>query len=77
MTPETISMATEAIPTTIATGTIAMLGIVMLWEMIRKGIALWKTGNQKKIIRFICIFIFNTAGLLPIIYLTFFNKKKK
>jgi methionyl-tRNA synthetase len=45
--------------------------------MVWRGIALWKAGSQKRLTRFICLFIFNTVGLLPIIYLAFFNKKKK
>jgi methionyl-tRNA synthetase len=50
---------------------------IILWEAVWKGIALWKSGNQKKLVWFICIFIFNTLGILPIIYLLFFSKKKK
>ena len=30
---------------------------------------MYKAGKQKEIWRFVCIFIFNTFGLLPIIYL--------
>ncbi|MFA7717861.1 MAG: DUF5652 family protein [Candidatus Absconditabacterales bacterium] len=46
-------------------------------EMIWKGIALWKSGSKRQMPRFICIFIFNTVGILPIIYLAFFQKKSK
>ena len=45
------------------------LAFLIAWEMIRKFFALYKAGQQKEIWRFICIFIFNTFGLLPIIYL--------
>jgi hypothetical protein len=41
--------------------------------MIWKGIALWKTGRNNQIGWFLAIFIFNTAGILPIIYLAFFQ----
>ena len=37
----------------------------MTWKFF----ALYKAGQQKEIWRFICIFLFNTFGLLPIIYL--------
>ena len=45
------------------------LAFLIIWEMVRKGIAMYKAGKQKEIWRFVCIFIFNTFGLLPIIYL--------
>lgn len=70
-------LSKELIPQTMDKGIIIFLGLVILRDSIWKSIALWRAGNQKKLARFICIFILNTAGLLPIIYLTFFNKKKK
>lgn len=51
--------------------------ILVLWEAIWKGIALWKTGRNNQLVWFILILILNTAGILPIIYLAFFQKKKK
>ena len=45
------------------------LAFLIIWEMIWKGIAMYKAGKQREIWRFICIFIFNTFWLLPIIYL--------
>ncbi len=51
--------------------------ILVIWEMVWKGIALWKAGTQKQLAWFVCIFIFNTLGILPIIYLLFFQKKEK
>lgn len=53
---------------------IAMLGF---WELIWKGIALWKTGRNNQLAWFVCILIFNTIGILPIVYLVFFQKKRK
>ena len=55
-----------------------MLAVALLAirEMIWKGIALWKAGKRQQIIWFIFIFIFNTAWLLPIIYLIS-NRKNK
>lgn len=48
-----------------------------LLEIILKGIALWKAGRNNQLAWFIIIFIFNTAGILPLIYLLFFQNKKK
>lgn len=48
---------------------------LMIWEAVWKGIALWKSGRNNQLKWFIAIFIFNTVGLLPIVYLKFFQKK--
>ena len=50
--------------------------LVILWDFVWKIIALWKAGRNNELAWFICIAIFNTVGLLPIIYLLF-NKRKK
>ena len=54
-----------------------VLVLLLMWDLIWKGIALWKCGRQNQLIWFIVILIFNTAGILPIIYLLFFQKKEK
>ncbi len=51
------------------------IGILTIWEAVWKGIALWKCGRNRQIVWFICIFIFNTVGILPIVYLLFFQRK--
>ena len=58
----------------ISTFFIILIATVAIWEMIWKGIALWKTGRNNHMSWFLAIFIFNTAGILPIIYLVFFQK---
>ena len=50
--------------------------ILIFWTAIWKGIALWKSGRNNHLVWFIFILIFNTAGILPIIYLLFFQPKK-
>jgi len=50
---------------------------LVVWSLIWKGIALWKTGRNNQLAWFVVILIFNTAGILPIVYLLFFQKKKK
>ena len=50
--------------------------IIMLWEMLWKGIGLWNAGKLKQKGWFIAILLLNTAGILPIIYLVFFQKKE-
>lgn len=48
---------------------------LIIWELVWKGIALWKAGRNNQIVWFIVILILNTVGILPIIYLIFFQKK--
>lgn len=49
---------------------------LLIWELIWKGIALWKSGRNNQLKWFIAILILNTVGILPIIYLKFFQKKR-
>lgn len=51
--------------------------IFSVWELIWKGIALWKCGRNNQSGWFIAILILSTCGILPIVYLLFFQKKKK
>lgn len=53
------------------------LAFLIAWELVWKIIAMYKAGQQKELWRFICIFIFNTFGLLPIIYLLIDSMKKE
>lgn len=53
-----------------------IFGLLLVWSMVWKGIALWKAGNNKQLAWYICMFIFNTAGILEIIYIFAFSKKK-
>lgn len=56
-----------------------MLGITyasMFWELCWKGWALWIAGNKKDKLWFIGLFILNTVGILPILYIFWLSKKK-
>ena len=48
---------------------------LVIWTAIWKGIGLWRAGNHRQLVWFIVMFVLNTAGLLPIIYLVWFQKK--
>jgi methionyl-tRNA synthetase len=54
-----------------------LLFALIVWSAVWKGIALWKAGRNNQIAWFVFMFIINSAGLLPIVYLLFFQKKKK
>ena len=55
-------------------GILILLIALMIWEGIWKGIALWKCGRNNQLTWYVFILIFNTAGILPIIYLMFGQK---
>ena len=55
-----ISMLPWLIPVIIVFGT---------WDIIWKLIGMWKAAQANHLAWFICIAIFNTIGILPIIYL--------
>jgi arginine exporter protein ArgO len=51
--------------------------LVGVWDIIWKGIGMWKSAGHKQLVWFIAILITSTIGILPIIYLLFFQKKKR
>lgn len=53
-----------------------LLAIAMIWSLIWKGIALWKSSKNDHKYWFIALFLLNTLGILPIVYILFFSKKK-
>ena len=53
---------------------IIVLILVVIWDGVWKLIALWKSARNQQLAWFICLAIFNTAGILPILYISFFQK---
>lgn len=54
---------------------ISVLVLIAIWDGVWKAIAMWKCGRNNQLAWFICIMVFNTAGILPILYILFFQKK--
>ncbi len=48
--------------------------IVLLIDITLKGFALWRASRNKHKIWFILILIFESAGILPLIYLLWFTR---
>ena len=48
--------------------------LLALWDGVWKVIGMWKSARNNQVAWFVCIAIFNTAGILPIIYLAFCQK---
>ena len=57
-------------------GVIAAIIIVSIWGLIWKGFALYRAGANHSPAWFVCLMIFNTLGILEILYLFVFGKKK-
>jgi hypothetical protein len=43
--------------------------VLAVWDLTIKLVALWRAGRNNQRAWFICLGVFNTAGILPIIYL--------
>lgn len=54
---------------------IVVIVVLAVWEAVWKGVGLWKAGRNGQLKWFVCMFILNTAGILPIVYIKFFQKK--
>ncbi len=50
-----------------------MLIIILIWILIWKGLALWKSARLNQPVWFFLLFIVNTLGLLEIIYLLIYS----
>ena len=56
---------------------IYLIILIILWDIVWKIIAMWRSARNNQPYWFISIIIFNTIGILPIIYLILDKKKKK
>ena len=54
---------------------VLIIVLLVIWEGVWKAIALWRAGRNNHLVWFILIVIFNTVGILPIIYIFAFSKK--
>ena len=50
--------------------------LLMVWSIVWKGLALWKAAQQSDKWWFIVMLVVNTAGILEILYIYVFSKKK-
>jgi len=69
------TLSAIAVQTGISLAVISLLfGIVSLWSLVWKGIALWKSARKKSIVWFIVLLAVNTIGILEILYIFIFSK---
>ena len=55
---------------------LSAIAVMAVWSIIWKGIALWKAAKNDSKPWFIALLLINTVGILEIIYIFFFSKKK-
>lgn len=48
-----------------------------VWELVWKGVAMWKSARNNQLYWYVAILLLNTAGILPIVYIEWFQKKKR
>lgn len=48
--------------------------LLAIWDGVWKLIAMWKSARHGQLAWYICLAIFNTVGILPIIYILCFQK---
>ncbi|MFA5932619.1 MAG: DUF5652 family protein [Microgenomates group bacterium] len=57
-------------------GVIGWLMPLIILDLVLKGFALWKAGRNNHMYWFIALLLVNSLGILPLVYLVFFEKKK-
>ena len=56
---------------------VVLFAALTIWSLIWKGAALWKAARNGNNAWYIIMLIVNTVGILEIIYIFFFSKKKE
>ncbi len=54
-----------------------ILLVIAVWSIIWKGLALWKSARKTHLTWFIVLLIFNTIGILEILYIYVFSELGK
>lgn len=56
---------------------LVILAVLAIWALVWKGIALWKAARNGSKAWFVVMLVLNTVGILEIIYIFYFSKKKE
>lgn len=54
-----------------------ILIVLGVWDIIWRGIALWKSARHNQRYWFVALMVINSVGILPLVYLRFFQKNIK
>ena len=55
---------------------ITFIILLAVWDIVWKFIGLWKAARNNHLAWFICIGLFNTIGILPIVYILLHKNKE-
>lgn len=58
-------------------GIVTLFVLLAIWSIIWKGIALWKAARNGSKAWYVVMLIVNTMGILEIVYIFFFSRKKQ
>lgn len=53
-----------------------LIAALVIWSLVWKGMALWKAARRGEKYWFVALLVINTVGILEILYIYFFSKKK-
>lgn len=51
--------------------------LLLIWSLVWKGFALWRSAKNNHKIWFIVMLVVNTVGILEILYIFLFSQKKE
>jgi methionyl-tRNA synthetase len=60
----------------VAPGVKLLMAVLIIWSVIWKGVALWKAARNSHTVWYVVLLIVNTVGILEIIYIFGFSKKR-
>ena len=61
----------------LSVGMLFLMLVVMVWDLVWKLLAMWKAAKRNSAVWFAALLLFNTAGILPILYIYVFSEMKK
>lgn len=59
----------------ISTTLIVVFIILAVWDLIWRGMALWRSAHRNQGAWFVVLLVINSAGILPILYLALTGKE--
>jgi len=51
-----------------------LIVVIGVWSLVWKGLALWKSAGKGQKVWFVVLLVFNTIGILEILYIYIFSK---
>lgn len=60
----------------LSAGIVSLVVLALLWSLVWKALALWKSARRGSKVWFIVFLVVNTVGILEILYLYVFSREK-